>query len=85
MPEKRLRDLLTSLRSLTNTVSLHLTVHPTPTCPFFPDCYGSTGGYVEGVLAVSVRNKDIVAKYLRNCKDLGFDVLELSSGFSSPH
>jgi phosphosulfolactate synthase (CoM biosynthesis protein A) len=43
----------------------------------------STGGYIERVLAVSSGNKDVVAKYLRKCKDIGFDVLELSSGFLS--
>lgn len=34
-------------------------------------------------MAVSSGNKDVVAKYLRKCKDIGFDVLELSSGFLS--
>ncbi|EIM83466.1 2R-phospho-3-sulfolactate synthase [Stereum hirsutum FP-91666 SS1] len=47
------------------------------------DCYCSTGGYIERVLASSGGNKDLVSKYLRKCKDVGFDVLEISSGFLS--
>ncbi|KAI0074738.1 coma-domain-containing protein [Panus rudis PR-1116 ss-1] len=46
-------------------------------------CYVSTGGYIERVLAASGGNKDVVSKYLTTCKNMGFDVLELSSGFLS--
>ncbi|KAI0067745.1 2R-phospho-3-sulfolactate synthase [Artomyces pyxidatus] len=46
-------------------------------------CYVSTGGYIERVLAASGGDKDLVSKYLQKCKDVGFDVLELSSGFLS--
>ncbi|KAI2630238.1 putative sulfonate biosynthesis enzyme [Hypomontagnella submonticulosa] len=46
--------------------------------------YVSTGGWIEHVLAGS--GGDIgaaVDKYLAKCKDLGFDVVELSTGFLS--
>ncbi|KAL0953029.1 hypothetical protein HGRIS_007231 [Hohenbuehelia grisea] len=46
-------------------------------------CYVSTGGYIERVLSTSAGNTDVIQKYLQTCKDLGFDVLELSSGFLS--
>lgn len=35
------------------------------------------------MLASSGGNKDLVSKYLKKCKDVGFDVLEISSGFLS--
>lgn len=48
------------------------------------DCYVSTGGYIERVLATSPgTSSSHVSKYLKTCKDTGFDVLELSSGFLS--
>ncbi|KAI1209262.1 putative sulfonate biosynthesis enzyme [Annulohypoxylon truncatum] len=46
--------------------------------------YVSTGGWIEHVLASS--GGDVggaVDKYLARCKDLGFDVVELSTGFLS--
>lgn len=46
--------------------------------------YVSTGGWMEHVLASS--GGDVPAavdKYLAKCKDLGFDVIELSTGFLS--
>ncbi|KAI1375301.1 putative sulfonate biosynthesis enzyme [Hypoxylon crocopeplum] len=46
--------------------------------------YVSTGGWVEHILASS--GGDVggaVDKYLAKCKDLGFDVIELSTGFLS--
>lgn len=40
------------------------------------------GGFIEHVLThADVLN--VVDKYLKKCKDLGFDVVELSSGFLS--
>lgn len=47
------------------------------------NCYVSTGGYIERVLAASAGDKETVEKYIRTCKNMGFDVLELSSGFIS--
>lgn len=47
------------------------------------DCYVSTGGYIERVLAASAGNPQVVSKYLTACKNVGFDVLEISSGFLS--
>jgi phosphosulfolactate synthase (CoM biosynthesis protein A) len=38
----------------------------------------STGGFIETVLAQGV---DAVRQYLRECKELGFDLVEISSGF----
>jgi phosphosulfolactate synthase (CoM biosynthesis protein A) len=46
-------------------------------------CYVSTGGYIERVLAASAGDEDVLTRYLRKCKDLGLDVLELSSGVLS--
>lgn len=46
--------------------------------------YVSTGGWIEHVLSSS--GGDVggaVDKYLARCKDLGFDVIELSTGFLS--
>ncbi|OTA68783.1 phospho-3-sulfolactate synthase [Hypoxylon sp. EC38] len=46
--------------------------------------YVSTGGWIEHILASS--GGDVggaVDKYLAKCKDLGFDVIELSTGFLS--
>ena len=85
MPEARLRDLIEvahkhgalGLRLIYRTASIADAFF------FCPDCYVSTGGYIERVLAASAGNKDVLTRYLRKCKDLGFDVLELSSGFLS--
>ncbi|XPS80910.1 hypothetical protein M3J09_012855 [Ascochyta lentis] len=44
--------------------------------------YVSTGGWMEHVLTQSDAEK-IVDKYLDKCKDIGFDVVEISSGFLS--
>ena len=38
----------------------------------------STGGFLEYVLA---QRGDAVARYLEECKELGFDIVEISSGF----
>jgi phosphosulfolactate synthase (CoM biosynthesis protein A) len=38
----------------------------------------STGGFIEYVLA---HNPDAVAAYIKECRDLGFDIVEISSGF----
>jgi phosphosulfolactate synthase (CoM biosynthesis protein A) len=38
----------------------------------------STGGFVEYVLT---QGADAVRRYLRECKELGFDIIEVSSGF----
>jgi phosphosulfolactate synthase (CoM biosynthesis protein A) len=38
----------------------------------------STGGFIEHVLA---QGADAVRQYLRECKELGFDIVEVSSGF----
>src|SRR5438105_5726671 len=38
----------------------------------------STGGFIESVLP---QGADAVRRYLRECKELGFDVVEVSSGF----
>lgn len=43
--------------------------------------YVSTGGWLEHILASS--GADAVDKYLAKCKDLGFDVIEISTGFLS--
>ncbi len=42
------------------------------------DVYVSTGGFVERVL---VQGEEAVDRYFGECKDLGFDVVEISSGF----
>jgi phosphosulfolactate synthase (CoM biosynthesis protein A) len=38
----------------------------------------STGGFIESVLA---QGTEAVDRYLTECKDLGFDIVEVSSGF----
>ncbi len=38
----------------------------------------STGGFLEHVL---MQGKDAVKGYIRECKELGFDIIEISSGF----
>jgi len=38
----------------------------------------STGGFLEHVL---MQGKDAVKAYIRECKELGFDIIEISSGF----
>jgi phosphosulfolactate synthase (CoM biosynthesis protein A) len=40
----------------------------------------STGGFIEYVLT---KGKDAVKKYIRECKELGFDIIEISKGFIS--
>lgn len=45
--------------------------------------YVSTGGFVEHVLATSNDRVRDVQRYVKRCKDLGFDVVELSTGFLS--
>ncbi|KAI1413170.1 synthase [Hypoxylon sp. FL1857] len=46
--------------------------------------YVSTGGWIEHILASSGGDvAGAVDKYLAKCKDLGFDVIELSTGFLS--
>ncbi|KAG8944665.1 hypothetical protein FRC04_001629 [Tulasnella sp. 424] len=44
-------------------------------------CYVSTGGFIERVISVSGGDKATIIKYLEMCKKIGFDVLEISSGF----
>ncbi|PGG95529.1 hypothetical protein AJ79_10010 [Helicocarpus griseus UAMH5409] len=46
------------------------------------DVYVSTGGWAEHLLT-HPDSAVVMDKYLRKCKDLGFDVVELSSGFLS--
>ncbi|MGH8012077.1 MAG: phosphosulfolactate synthase, partial [Candidatus Binataceae bacterium] len=38
----------------------------------------STGGFIEHVLT---QGPEAVAHYIRECKELGFDIIEISSGF----
>ena len=42
------------------------------------DVLVSTGGFIEQVLT---RGPEAVHRYLRECKELGFDIVEVSSGF----
>lgn len=44
------------------------------------DVLVSTGGFVEHVLT---RGADAVRRYLQECRRLGFDIVEVSSGFIS--
>jgi len=43
------------------------------------NCYVSTGGFVERVI---VQGQEAVDQYLEECKSLGFDVIEVSSGLA---
>lgn len=38
----------------------------------------STGGFIERVLT---HGKELVDKYIQECKEVGFDIIEISSGF----
>src|SRR6266576_3699724 len=40
----------------------------------------STGGFIERVLA---QGSDVVRRYVTECKELGFDIVEISAGFIS--
>ncbi|MCO5236882.1 MAG: phosphosulfolactate synthase [Chitinophagaceae bacterium] len=40
----------------------------------------STGGFMEYVLT---KGKDAVKKYINECKEMGFDIIEISTGFIS--
>jgi phosphosulfolactate synthase (CoM biosynthesis protein A) len=42
------------------------------------DVMVSTGGFIEHVLA---QGADAVESYIRECRDLGFDIIEISCGF----
>lgn len=42
------------------------------------DVLVSTGGFIERVLA---REPESVERYIRECRELGFDIIEISSGF----
>ncbi len=42
------------------------------------DVMVSTGGFIERVLT---QGPDAVDRYIRECRDLGFDIIEISSGF----
>lgn len=42
------------------------------------DVLVSTGGFIEHVLTLG---PDAVKYYIKECKDLGFDIIEISSGF----
>lgn len=43
--------------------------------------YASTGGYLEKILSSGNGDKGLVERYLKACKQVGFDVLEISAGF----
>jgi phosphosulfolactate synthase (CoM biosynthesis protein A) len=43
------------------------------------DVYVSTGGFIERII---VQGPDAVDRYLEECKSLGFDVVEISSGLA---
>jgi phosphosulfolactate synthase (CoM biosynthesis protein A) len=42
------------------------------------DVLVSTGGFIEYVLT---QGPDVVDKYIKECRSIGFDILEISSGF----
>ncbi len=44
------------------------------------DVLVSTGGFIEHVLT---QGPDVVKRYIQECKNVGFDILEISSGFIS--
>lgn len=83
MPEERLKLLI----DVAHKHGMLHCIFPTSFAPqeltVCQDCYVSTGGYIERVLAASAGNRQVVSKYLTACKNVGFDVLEISSGFLS--
>jgi len=42
------------------------------------EVFVSTGGFIESVLA---HNPEAVCAYIQECRDVGFDIIEISSGF----
>src|SRR5450759_1468408 len=42
------------------------------------DVLVSTGGFIEHVLT---QGAEVVNRYIKECKEVGFDILEISSGF----
>jgi phosphosulfolactate synthase (CoM biosynthesis protein A) len=42
------------------------------------DVLVSTGGFIERVLTLG---PDTVRRYIRECREIGFDIIELSCGF----
>ena len=42
------------------------------------DVLVSTGGFIEHVL---IQGREAVERYVRECKEIGFDIVEISSGF----
>src|SRR5947208_1668027 len=42
------------------------------------EVFVSTGGFIEYVLA---HNPEAVSAYIQECRELGFDIVEISSGF----
>ena len=42
------------------------------------DVLVSTGGFIEYVVT---QGKEAVSRYVTECKDVGFDIIEVSSGF----
>lgn len=40
----------------------------------------STGGFIERVLSLGGNSRDNVRRYLQSCKDVGFDIVEVSAG-----
>jgi phosphosulfolactate synthase (CoM biosynthesis protein A) len=82
MPEERLKHLI-DVAHQHGTLPAQLRVFHLSMYCYCLDCYVSTGGFIERVLSSSAGSPEVVSKYLTACKNMGFDILEISSGFLS--
>jgi phosphosulfolactate synthase (CoM biosynthesis protein A) len=87
MGTRYLADLLETVGAYVDTLKFaggSFTLFPPSALRALIDlCHGyhvnvSTGGFIEYVLPQGV---DVVHRYLATCKELGFDIVEVSSGF----
>jgi phosphosulfolactate synthase (CoM biosynthesis protein A) len=87
MGKRVLQDILETMGAYVDSVKFaggSFSLMPRPVIKEFLDlCHQydalvSTGGYMEYVLT---QGPEAVSRYIQECKDLGFDIIEISSGF----
>jgi phosphosulfolactate synthase (CoM biosynthesis protein A) len=87
MGKRYLQDVLETMGAYVDTLKFgggSFTLYPRAALKELIDlCHAydvavSTGGFIETVLA---HGADAVRQYVRECKELGFDLVEISSGF----
>jgi phosphosulfolactate synthase (CoM biosynthesis protein A) len=87
MGERYLRDVLETMHPYIDSLKFaggsFTIIDPAALREIIDTCHEfevmvSTGGFIEYVLT---QGKEAVKKYISTCKDIGFDILEISSGF----